>query len=160
MKNLKQGDALTIQALSSYKKDKLNKSSKPQNKQQSSLSQLNQRSKKDEKSVKFDTSSKSCWTCGGETRNPRSDCPANGKDCGKCGKPDTLRKCAASTRRIPPHPLRQDALDCGLLHQPNCRALEHCSSSEWIFLREKAVTQSAFSSYQTPERRSTVYQTI
>ena len=93
-KNLKQGDALAIQGLSksSYKKDKLNKSSKPQNKQQSSSSQSNQTSKKDGKSVKFDTSSKGCWNCGGETRHPRSDCPANGKDCGKCGKTGHFKK--------------------------------------------------------------------
>ena len=93
-KNLKQGDALAIQGLSksSYKKDKLNKSSKPQAKQQSSSSQSNQTSKKDGKSVKFDTSSKGCWNCGGETRHPRSDCPANGKDCGKCGKTGHFKK--------------------------------------------------------------------
>jgi hypothetical protein len=60
-KNLTQGDAMAIQALSksSYKKDKLNKSSKPQHKQQSSSFQSSQ-SKKDDKSVKFDTSSKGC----------------------------------------------------------------------------------------------------
>jgi hypothetical protein len=100
-KNLTQGDAMAIQALSksSYKKDKLNKSSKPQHKQQSSSFQSSQ-SKKDDKSVKFDTSSKGCWNCGGETRHPRSECPANGKDCGKCGKTGHFRKvCNSSSNK-------------------------------------------------------------
>jgi hypothetical protein len=54
------------------------------------------------------------------------------KTAGNAEKPDTLGKCAtaAATRRIQHHPLKQDALDWNLNHQPKSQALEHWSSFE------------------------------
>jgi hypothetical protein len=159
-KNLKQGDALAIQGLSksSYKKDKLNKSSKPHNKHQSSSSQSNHG-----KSVKFDISSKGCWNCGGETRHPRSDCPANGKDCGKCGKTRHFKK-VCNSNGIKKNTTPSAQTGCIGLESDSPTQVSGIGALELVQMNisptTKAVNQSAFPSYQAPERRSTLSQPI